>query len=620
MPTTDPINEHLLGLLSARASEQKAQLDLDVAKAHTAALGRTAVPNVIEALQQRAIKKAKQREAMKGQPAPQPSPQSMLPPTTQPTGLPQGSNAAASMGAAADILKSVLGGGGAKRAGAPGAVAGGTTGAPAGGGPLTAMVGAGTPIGAAAGETMLGPQSPVPGTQQQAPVSPVSITPSGIAGLGQATQTLTPGQKWLAGLTGALNIGARRFGDAATGIMEAKTGQRDLGLVKVPTPQELAAPHAQSLAELQILKDRSEDPEVQKKAGELYDQRLDDLRQEAIRSGVDPDQAVNTAVDLWSGKALEINRKIAEKQATEMRADMRHDEDARQELALRKDAELYAHGLRVREQQDREERAALRPRNVLAQQQLDAVSKFRAQGKDALTLEERGSLPPGMQAAIEKDEKVPISATERSRLEQQVENARKNMNNASLLANAWNPEYYGWNNTLAAYRLSLQQNAGIPMKPDEEAWLTRYRDHEMLLKQLQSDRVRSEAGAQISPAEWKLMDGTSPQPGDDRVTARARLTKYKELWGLIGMREELSLESGYGEKAFSLADEANGGLNFSDMSKLVETFANHAVLDLQLKHPTMDKLQALDIVEKAVRNRWGLEVKNYLGTSSEPVR
>lgn len=617
----DPIATMRVQLYEAQMRQQQAEQQLELARIKKETLGRTAIPTVFTQIQERAQKAAQQREkneraGAEGQARAQAG---QVMPMTDVTGMPRTGTGA---GIAADILKATLGGGGIRRAGqvpTPGGPAGQTQGGSYRGA-ISGIFGQAQPPAAAAPATTPPPDA---ASQAAAPAAPsvpqpgeITITPSGVPGIATATQHLTTGQKWGAAGVGILELIARR-GEAINSFREFATGERELGQVPVPTTQELAAPYVSGLAELKVLQQRSTDPNVISSAEQLAEQHLEQIRKQAVAYGIDPQEAVDAATAGMTAGVLEINRKLQDIQDKEERAKKTHREQADYELELRKDAELYASGLAERRQIAKERRRAETPKGQLEQQTFDAVQKFTMQGAGALSLAERAALPPAYQRAIEKDEAPNISAAERGRLEKQVEMARKMQNNASELAAVWEPEFYGWNNKLAAWRLQAQENAGLPVDPKDAEWLKRVTRHGTILQQLESDRKRAEAGAQISPAEWKLMEGTSPQAGDSLTVAQQRLETFREYWGLVALRSELALETGYGEKAFSLADEENGGLDYGDMRKLVETFADHAVAKIQLQEPNLDPRIAADRVRKATMNRWGLDVNKYM--TPEPV-
>lgn len=660
MPSQNPFIDAQVNLYDAMDARRRAQMDLERAKFQESIAARTSIPNAIAIAQQNRAKaeKAKQnaqtasgKAAADAQMAAQ-NP-SFLPPMTPVTGQPATGTTQALAGAGADILRTITGGAGLKQANIPGANAGNAgmgqginPAAPAT--PMaTGLVAGGSalgPAGAAASAMFAG--SPIlagaGGSTPGAAPSSITMSPTNIPGVAQASQTLTPGDRWAAAAAGLLDVVARR-GQAITDFQEMISGKRNLGAVNIPTATDLAKPHIQSLAELEMLRQRvaanpNADPKMVAAIEDRFNEQIQGLRANAERAGADPNEAQAEAINGMSGLVLQAQRKAEERQGDAEAAQQRrfdladYNEQIRQREAKFESNLAEGRAKRVAEFTSNlaeqrtiraEDRAKLLPPAVLAQRQLDTTTKYATEGPQAVPKEQRIYLPPNIQAALAKDELPVITPAMQNDIQKSIQAARKNQNNASELENAWMPEYFTWKATRDYWALKAQSKLGFDITPEEDAFVKRYSRMDEVYGQMRSDRIRSEAGAQISETEWQLMAPTLPDPSDSKEIADAKLKQFKEYWGLLALRQEVTLRSGFGAdigKILHPLGVAQGGgvvLNFSDMRKLAGGFAEQAMNDQIAKG--VDRFTAQEQVKEVLRSRFGLDPDKYLGAEPAPA-
>lgn len=628
MPSQNPFIDAQSDLYDAIEARRRAEMDLDRAKFQESIASRTAIPNAVAAWRanQAKAQKAKQnaqtasgKAAADAQMAAQ-NP-SFLPPMTPVNGQVTSGTTQALAGAGADILRQITGGAALKQAGVPGANAGG----------------GGTPMQLGGISAVYGQQLPPGGTNvpaQQA--SPITVTPTGIPGVGQATQNLTGWERAGSGAATLLDLIARR-GQAITDIQEAVSGQRNLGNITIPTATEIAAPHAQGLAELELLRTRSTEPGIASQAQQARDQQLAQIRQLAIRSGVDPDEAVAESINLSTAMGLKLTREEQEKQdAREYRTQQQKDLQAQRHKDALEQAGLTSkliegrqirEGQRAEERQIRQEkRAAGTSEGQLRARTADAGLRYATNGWNSLSPEDRALLPPAVRKAEQESRAPVISQAERSRAEQQITEDRNNQSMADDLLAHWHPEEYTALGAGAkAFKYNLQERAhqgGFPVDPltqDQQVFLSNYKSHDFALSNIRASMVRSLAGANIGPVEAELYLKAIPDEGDALSIATQKVGQFKELWGLKTLRDELSLEMGFPQEAGTpialQTPEGEPVLAMGNMRRLAGQFAEISLNQL-IEHG-WERVAAKKRVEEIFRNRFGLDPNKYI-TGDQP--
>lgn len=474
---TDPISDGLLSLFEARAAEQKAQIDLDQARAKSSMLGRTAVPGVFAQLQEQRMKQEKQREQIAKQQAQGAPPSSMAPPLTQVTGQTDGRQSGAGLKAVGELVKAVSGGGAIKQGGiagvfgqqVPGQQAPGTSPGLPGGGP---NVPAG---GQAAQAPPSGAPAPAPGGQP----SPLGPFPPG--SLQQPQQPQEP-------------LG-RRLGRAGLNVLGGRLGGVALGeellpepvAPPIPTVAQQVAPIAKSLAIYQR-RMGSTDPVVAAQSEQLYTDGLDQVEQEL---GLEFRDAAELHANALALEAEEKERLRAEDPA----------------LA--------------------DERAIGRLKADLVEGKVTLAQLTPGQ-KEVLKLEQQGI------GDINVKLLQPGTATE---LEKRSIQHFDMLNRVGMLEGVVYPEFFKRGAETQVQLLEQLQKTGARLTPKQEEQIQRYRSTEQVLNTITKDVVRAAAGATMAPHEVDLVIGTLFSKDDSWTGFQRKLANFRHLWALDTFRD-----------------------------------------------------------------------------------
>lgn len=267
MPSKDPVTDELLNVYNLYAKRQRAELDLNTAKAAEQIGAKRAIPNVMAQLAEQHLKEEKRKQQIqKAQEQGQMSQAAMTPPMTDVDGQTSARRSALGGDVADAIAKKVTGGSFVKEMGnLPGAS-----------------------IGTAQALPQAGAQ-PAPVTQ---PGEPGSVRP--------VEQELSGGQRALSGLGAFMSLVGRSPQGVVEFGKEAITGKRTVGYERLPTVQEQAATFAQPLSSVRFAMD-SKDPQQAGLASQQYQKHLDSIEQQFGRPT--RDAAEIAGEDLYWAKA-----------------------------------------------------------------------------------------------------------------------------------------------------------------------------------------------------------------------------------------------------------------------------------------------------------------------------